>query len=371
MAHWLLPNETVKVDAPRVSAIICTYNGRARIRPVLEHLAGQVGIERRELEIILVDNASTDETADEARTIWCALGDCFDLKVIKEAKPGLTHARRAGVNAASGEIIVLTDDDNWLAPDYVSLALARMSSDRSIAALGGKIEAAFEDQYKPNWFDEYSQAFAVGRQANLSGDVTDSSGIVWGAGLVLRRSALVALWEKGFEQFLSDRKGNTLSSGGDSELCLALRLCGWKIHYDSRLTLTHWMPRARMEISYLRRLFRAIGSSEVYLREYRRGFASDPSVRKGRILRCIYQREAYNRAVMVVKTIGRYICARGVHQRFRESLNFQYQIGALLELLRCKSRFDHMLDERYHAHWWRHPTEPKFNSCLSNTEDAA
>jgi hypothetical protein len=57
--------------------------------------------------------------------------------------PGLAYARRRGVMEAAYEYIVFCDDDNWLAPDYLSIA-REILFDPKVGAAGGQAEPEFE-----------------------------------------------------------------------------------------------------------------------------------------------------------------------------------------------------------------------------------
>jgi hypothetical protein len=58
------------------------------------------------------------------------------------------------------------------------------------------------------------------------GDVTWVRNGLWGAGLCVRKTAWEGLVERGFRPKLTDRTGTQLTTGGDNEMCLALRLAG-------------------------------------------------------------------------------------------------------------------------------------------------
>jgi len=117
------------------SVVICTFNGAARIEPVLTALAGLNGGAGH--EIVLVDNCSTDGVAAIASAIWTQVGrPAIDFRVISETTQGLSAARRAGVRAATREIVVFCDDDNLLSSDYLEVA-PPILADQPIGATGG------------------------------------------------------------------------------------------------------------------------------------------------------------------------------------------------------------------------------------------
>jgi glycosyltransferase involved in cell wall biosynthesis len=250
---------------PGVSVVICCYNSARRLPRTLEHLKAQVTSNGVDWELIIVDNGCTDETAAVARSTWTR--GSVPLRVVNEAKRGLTNARTRGLREAHHELIVFVDDDNWLAGDWIQTAAELMSKKPEVGACGGQVEAACEEP-PPAWFEEQKPSYAVGHQGGQDGDITWSRGELWGAGLCVRKSAWQQLTECGYRSFLTDREGNALSSGGDSELCLALRVAGWKLWFTPRLRMQHFIPREKLNWKYLRRLHRGFGASHTQLAPY-------------------------------------------------------------------------------------------------------
>lgn len=95
---------------PRFSVVIPALNEEAAIRACLESLAAQdfAG----SVEVIVVDNNSTDATPQIAR----ALG----ARVVSEHRPGVVWARQAGVEAATGEYVITTDADTTFVPTWLA-----------------------------------------------------------------------------------------------------------------------------------------------------------------------------------------------------------------------------------------------------------
>jgi glycosyltransferase involved in cell wall biosynthesis len=250
----------------KVSVVICCYNSEVRLVPTLESIAVQKT--NFGFEVILVDNASTDNTADFAMRTWRALAsEHQQLRVVYEPKPGLNFARETGIISALSEVVILCDDDNHLAPDFLQTAFDIMTAKPDVAIAGGVIIAAYETQ-PVEAFYPYAHTLALGSQAEHEGDITESPGIIFGAGMVLRRSAFMHIKEKGFQPILSDRKKTSLSSGGDTELCMALRLAGHKIFYSEKLKLDHAIPSFRLTLDYARKLHYAMGRSSLYFIAY-------------------------------------------------------------------------------------------------------
>jgi len=234
-------------------------------------LSRQENISFSNCEIILVDNGSTDDTAQMASQVW----DSLDIlkppfKIVREPTPGLSSARKKGIDESVFDYVLFCDDDNWLDSNYLSIALQIMQSNPAIGALGGTGSPVFEDKEPPYfWVNQY-HTLAVGEQSKIDGDITNERGVLYGAGMVLNKKAFERLREEfGFEFILSDRIGSSLISSGDHELCMAIRKIGYNIFYSKSLKFEHFIPKNRTTIAYYKRLFLGFGVSYALLHIYR------------------------------------------------------------------------------------------------------
>jgi glycosyltransferase involved in cell wall biosynthesis len=248
-----------------VSIVICCYNSACRLGKTLKHISNlQIGT--IQVELIIVDNASTDGTAIVAHKIWEKLNKPFPLQLVLEKQEGVRFARETGLNTAQYEYVLFCDDDNWLMPNYLELAYNIMISNSTIGAIGGcSIPVSSEDL--PIWFTTYQSNFAVGVQSLYSGDITER-GYLWTAGMMLKRDLYIKLKECGFIFFLTGRKGNVLSAGEDSELCKWFILAGYKLWYDERLVFKHFISDNRLTKGYYARMNLGITESNSVLSSY-------------------------------------------------------------------------------------------------------
>jgi glycosyltransferase involved in cell wall biosynthesis len=243
------------------SVVICTFNGAARIEPVLTALAGLNGGAGH--EIVLVDNCSTDGVAAIASALWTQVGHpSVDFRVISETTPGLSAARCAGVRAATRDVIVFCDDDNLLSSDYLEVA-ASILADQTIGATGGP-NTPLADGDMPPLFFSYAALAAVGAQALASGEIDQ----LWGAGLVVRRKLLVELYDTPGFPLLIGRRASALTCGEDLEICLGVCLLGYRLWYDERLTLRHIVPAERLSATYIRGLTEGFKAAHPVLSRY-------------------------------------------------------------------------------------------------------
>ena len=260
--------------------------------------------------------------------------------MVREEKLGLTFARLRGFAEAKGELIVMVDDDNVLAPDYLETAVRIAHEHPTLGAFGGKCLPEFEvkpDSWleargkglglrdrgeEPQLFPEETggrlrdqeikrprdertgepvtadrgqesgdrQLNTVNRQHRAVREFPDCAPI--GAGMVLRREAARAYAERlrrrsglrvaGGESdgvsvaqaeqspnycptetpshraasVITDRRGDSLASGGDNDICLTVIEEGWQVGYLPQLQLTHLIPKQRMTLDYHKRMAR-------------------------------------------------------------------------------------------------------------------
>jgi GT2 family glycosyltransferase len=114
-----------QADWPRISVVVCSYNGSATIRDTLEGLRR---LDYPDYEVIVVDDGSTDATPEIARE--------YGVEPISTPNQGLAAARNVGLHAASGEIVAYIDDDAWPDRDWLTY-LAIGFRDPNLCGVGG------------------------------------------------------------------------------------------------------------------------------------------------------------------------------------------------------------------------------------------
>jgi glycosyltransferase involved in cell wall biosynthesis len=263
------PEPTIKQSSLQgISVIVCCYNSVVRLPDTLAHLARQNVSGNLKWELLIVDNASTDQTAETARRIWAGLKQKAGiLRVLHESKPGQQFARLRGANESSYDLIIFCDDDNWLDPEYLNLASEIMRSNDTIGAAGGFNMPATDAGQYPDWFNSYSDKYALSIPGTQTGDVS-GRGFVLGAGMVTRKSLFLNMYPDKYPSLLKGRKGESLSTGDDFEYCKRLLLRGYRLYYSEHMKLTHFIPGERLTIEYRDRLMRGIGDAGLVLNEY-------------------------------------------------------------------------------------------------------
>ncbi len=327
------------------SIIVCCYNSADVIEGTLRSLCRLKTDNRFGLELLIVDNCSGDKTSEIAENFLDKSNCGFPYKIVSENEQGLSNARKRGIDEADCEYLIFCDDDNRLHPDFALKSFEVMESSAEIGAAGG-IGYAVSEVPLPEWFASFGKSYSVGAQSETAGDITDKEGYVWGAGMVLRKNAVDDLYKNGFRSLLSDRKKESLSSGGDVELCYALRLCGYKIHYSPELKFDHFLKKERLAWKHLRRLYRGFGMQkpllEPYIDAYRNNSASDHSWKK--------------EAAVLTRRIRGYGFRKlqdfaGRAEGDYEVLRIEKTIGRLQQLVKMKKDYERNFDHVRKAEW--------------------
>ncbi len=117
----------------KISIIIPVYNEEEVIRNCLASLTRQTIA--KEMEIIVVDDGSTDETLDEIRETRSEIQvrrQGVGIKIFRQNHLGPGAARNLGAGQAKGDILVFVDADMEFAPDFVAKLVAPIESDQTI-----------------------------------------------------------------------------------------------------------------------------------------------------------------------------------------------------------------------------------------------
>jgi len=160
----------IKPTVLKVSVIIPCYNEQDSLPRCLEALTSQ---SIKPYEVIVVDNNSTDKTAELARS--------FGAKVIKEKSQGVIAARNSGMNAAKGDILARIDADTAVTADWVE-ELLRSFSDNEVVAVSGTGD--FYDLPFTSGSRAFRNFFAVTLNRWILGH-----NMLWGSNMAIRESA--------------------------------------------------------------------------------------------------------------------------------------------------------------------------------------
>lgn len=248
------------------SVIVCCYNSETRIRETLCRILD--AIHRRapgSVEIVIIDNACTDNTAGIAKATAAEQSFGF-LRVVREDRPGLMYARIAGVRATSGKYIAFMDDDNWPCERYFVIAEATFDKHARVGVFGCA-SALPPGQSVPGPLEKYRTHFAIGRQPFKPGQLSPCL-YVWGAGMAVRRNKLEAVLDAGFDPVLVGRSKTQQFAGDDTELVSVMALAGSTVWYENQALITHAVDSTRFCREKLCRMFEGFGASTMFIDKY-------------------------------------------------------------------------------------------------------
>ncbi len=248
-----------------ITVAICTHNPAMDIfTRCLEALRGQIGIPPQ-TELLVVDNASQPSLTLPPEFV--TLPGFSSVRVVREERLGLSHARYRALQEAVGEVVIFVDDDNFLRPDYLAVTARFMAEHPQAGAIGGRCLGVYQST-PPAWLDAVAAYLAIYEHGDKPFCLHEPG---WwapaGAGMVVRRDPALKAFAK--PMFLVDRQGKSLSSGGDTEICYRISRQGHELWYVPELALEHYMPVARLDPAYLLKLARGIGQSQAILELYR------------------------------------------------------------------------------------------------------
>jgi len=130
--------------APQFSIVIPTHNRAELLQRVIALLIKQ-SVTASEYEIVVADSASSDTTPEVLKRLASELPN---LRSVRLEQPGAAIARNGGLAAATGQMVVLIDDDILVRPDFIE-TLRNAAGKHAGCVLLGLIEAPWEDSTDP------------------------------------------------------------------------------------------------------------------------------------------------------------------------------------------------------------------------------
>lgn len=275
-----------------VTILICTHNSAKRLPETLNCLRQQFGAHDLSWEVLIVDYNSSDDTNEVVKKVWSDFQ--VPLRIIEEKQAGKTPALETGLQAAMGEAVCIIDDDNWIDPYFISTADRIIKQHMDVGVIGAQGVAHCEVE-QPEWFEENQGIYAVGHQGNKSGYVENEKRLwFWGAGSVVRKKAWLKAKEKGFTPIFNPSRESAqgkfkkgFSGGEDPEMCFAIQLVGYKLWYEPSLRYQHYIPKFRLQKSFIIDATAGTSKAAPLLRIYLAELTTNGSL--GRFRKIIYQ----------------------------------------------------------------------------------
>src|SRR5436853_6500940 len=270
------PFPSDNITWPRISVVVCSFNGASTIRETLE---GLQNLDYPDFEVIVVNDGSTDSTPEIASN--------YPVRLINTENRGLSQARNTGIKAATGEIVAFIDDDAYPEIHWLRfLALALMEG--KAVGVGGPNLPPPNDGWRA---DAIANAPGGPNPVLISDTIAEH---IPGCNMAFWKDALEAIG--GFDPRFR-------SAGDDVDVCWRLRDRGGVIGYSPGAVVWHHRRRSfrrfwRQQVGYgkaealLERKwpsrYSPIGQLTWLGRIYGKGVSSDLSSLGGRVYQGVW-----------------------------------------------------------------------------------
>ena len=220
------------------SVIICSHNRSADLVETLAAVS-QLDYSQGEFEILVVDNASEDNTQEVVET---ANSQISNLRYLREERLGLSHARNTGISQASGEFIAFLDDDASPQPDWLQRLEACFAGPQ-VACVGGMVKPVWQ---KLSGWPDWLHPRLIGYFTVI--DYPDFRPLGYpscpaGTNVAFRRNIFA---EVGYFNPQLGRTGTSLLSGEEADLCVAIEQAGYRIVYTPEAVVHHKVHENRL-----------------------------------------------------------------------------------------------------------------------------
>ncbi len=199
---------------PRVSVVVCSYNGAATIHDTLEGLRN---LDYPDFEVIVVNDGSTDSTPD-------IVSEYPSVKLVTTENRGLSNARNTGIETSEGDLVAFIDDDAYPDSLWLKYLVLSLSEEENCVGGGGpNLPPPSED------WRIIAMGYAPGGPNPVL--VSDRSAEhIPGCNMLFRKEALVEV--NGFDPRFR-------TAGDDVDLCWRLIDKGGRIAYSQSAVVWH------------------------------------------------------------------------------------------------------------------------------------
>src|SRR3954447_15465569 len=244
-----------------VTVLICTRNRRSLLTKTLDSLAKMFVPAGWRCEVLIVDNASTDDTRE---SVLNRIPDYpLPLRCLIEQTPGKSNAMNTGITAAAGAVLACTDDDVQVGHRWLETACRPLlGQGREYSYTGGPVRPIWSGAC-PGWFPRIP--------SNLWGTIAildygahpfvfeDQHKVPLGANFAIRREVIERIG--GFVPSLGRSTTRTMLGQELPESFRRARAAGVRGLYVPAMEVLHHIPAGRLTPSYCRRWWYGKGVS--------------------------------------------------------------------------------------------------------------
>jgi glycosyltransferase involved in cell wall biosynthesis len=206
----------------RSSVVVCTRNRAASLLRTVRSVLQSAG----DFELLVIDQ-SDDSTAEAVLAVL----DDSRLRYVRSGRCGKGAALNDGLRLATGDVVVCTDDDCEVPAGWAADMTAVMAAHPRAAVVFCNVLPPDYDRTTG-----YIPAYERTEDRRLSSIVEARRGLGLGAGMALRREAVLAFG--GFDEAFGP--GSRFASGDDWDISLRAMLRGWEVYDTAQLAILHY-----------------------------------------------------------------------------------------------------------------------------------
>ena len=235
-----------------VTVIICTRNRASHLRETLRSLAATRVPPELEVELIVVDNGSTDDTASVVDE-WAPQG--WPVRYIFEDQPGLSRAGNRGVAASKGRVILFTDDDVRVPKDWIGPMVGPILQGTAEAVAGG---VRLADGLRRKWMKTVHTMLLADTEV-----LRESGGKrLIGANMAVARTVFDVV--PGFDPALGPGP-ESLGFHGETLFSFQLQRAGFRLVMALYVSVEHYPQANRLQYAAFADTMTKQGRSDAYL----------------------------------------------------------------------------------------------------------
>ena len=259
--------ESIQGPYPRVATVdvvVCTWNRAPQLSDMLQSLTKLIVPYDRQLRIVIVDNNSTDNTADVVKQFSThKFFNRHTLLSLFQPQQGHTHSRNTAIEQLDSDLVMWTDDDVAVDPFWLQKTVEFADLHPEVAFFGGSIVAKLLPRC-PDWIEENWEILKgcfADRQIGDSPLPLASDRLPYGANFAVRTAVQKAFT---FDTELGRRAEDVL---GEDELDVMRRMLDLKLTglWNPEAKVTHVIPSDRVNEEYVRQYF--VGQGRALVRK--------------------------------------------------------------------------------------------------------
>lgn len=246
--HQLTDSNAATSDGSRppkdVSIVLSTWNNAPQLTSTLTRIGECLVPSQLQWEIVVVNNNCTDSTDQ--------IVACFQSKLplvyVHEPNPGLSHGRNAGLAAASGSLIIFSDDDFRPARGWLQAYWEAFKDRPQGHFFGGSVRSEFEDKIAPA-IAEFGPPSVKGVDFGPSArELREDESFI--ANFACPAEALRQV--SGFDTSKGlSATANVVRVGEETDLMRRLRAAGFTPYYVPEATVGHYVPSSKCTTEHI------------------------------------------------------------------------------------------------------------------------